>query len=348
VADSSTDALVPTPDANVLPSAAFMIFPRRGATADDTGPTAGPGLVLDGGYNAPKVLESMHALAVGANKSRGDLVILTSTAGDASSDVWLLAGFASVQTLALLDGATPSDFALAGQILGNAEAVWLTGGDQAKYVRWQNTPLTTGITNVYARGGSVGGTSAGMIVLGQFVNDALNTISENITTQLAVADPYDQRMHFTRELVQLPPLLRCITDPHFIARDRMGRLATFMARQVQDGFAQPDMLGIGVDDGAALAIDKNGVGTRLGEAGTGAIYVVRGASPTRAVPKAPLRYAGLHLVKLARAEHRYDFSRRCGRGFARDFDLDGDQQPPYPGNVYDDGVELDGCADAGP
>jgi cyanophycinase-like exopeptidase len=232
-------------------------------------------------------------------------------------------------------------------VLGAAEAVWLTGGDQAKYVRWQGSAITAGITALYARGGAVGGTSAGMIVLGQFVNDALNTISENITTPLAIADPYDARMHFTRDLVQLPPLLRCITDPHFVARDRMGRLSTFMGRQVQDGFAQPDMLGIGVDDGAALVVDKKGIGTRLGES-TGAVYVLRGGPPTRAVAKSPLKYAGLHLVKLARAEHQFDFGRRCGRGFTRDFDLDGDQQPPYPASVYDDGTEVDGCPDAGP
>ena len=346
--DSGLDAAPPNTDAAPVASSALKIFPRRGNATDDVVPTAGPGLVLDGGYNASKVLEAMHSLAVGPTSPRGDLVILTSSAGDASSDAWLQAGFGSVQTLALLDGATPGDFAIAGQVLGAAEAVWLTGGDQAKYVRWQGSAITAGITALYARGGAVGGTSAGMIVLGQFVNDALNTISENITTPLAIADPYDARMHFTRDLLLLPPLARCITDPHFVARDRMGRLSTFMGRQVQDGFAQPDMLGIGVDDGAALVIDKKGIGTRLGESGPGAVYVLRGGPPTRAVAKSPLKYADLHLVKLARAEHQFDFGKRCGRGFTRDFDLDGDQQPPYPASVYDDGTEVDGCPDAGP
>jgi cyanophycinase-like exopeptidase len=182
-----------------------------------------------------------------------------------------------------------------------------------------------------------------MIVLGESVNDALVTISENITTPLAVAAPYDSRLHFTQDIFHLSPLIRTITDPHFGARDRMGRLSAFMARQVKDGFAAPDILGIGVDDGAALVIDSHGLGVRLADAHGPAVYVVRGGLPEQATAGLPLIYRGLHVVKLGAPEHTFDFTKRCGKGTFTDFDVDGTLSAPYAPLVYADGSFADEC-----
>jgi cyanophycinase-like exopeptidase len=338
--DGASDAHVP------VQSGALVIYPRQGVAADDARAAVGPGLVLDGGYGALTVLTWMHDTAVGGGGGSGgapsgDVVVLTSGGGD-SAGGFLSASFASAQTLSLVDGATPDDFALAADIVSRAEAVWFTGGDQAKYVHWKGTALMAAVDGVYARGGVVGGSSAGMIILGQSVNDALLTISENITTPLAVHDPYDPVIHFTQDMLHFAPLRRAITDPHFIARDRMGRLATFMARQVADGFATPDVLGVGVQDGAALVIDAHAQARLLASFGSAA-YVVSGRKPDVAIAGQPLVYKGLHVVKLGSAAHGYDFARRCGHGLVRDFDLDGAQSPPYPATVYDDGPLVNEC-----
>jgi cyanophycinase-like exopeptidase len=182
-----------------------------------------------------------------------------------------------------------------------------------------------------------------MIILGSSVNDARVTLSENITTPVAVADPYDARIHFTQGLLLFPPLARCITDPHFSGRDRMGRLSAFMARQVKDGFAAPDVLGVGVDDGAALAIDKNGLGRRLAASDGPAVFVVRGAAPEVAAAGMPLVYRGLHVVKLASGADSFDFTLRCGNGAAQDFDVDGTAAPPYAPSVYQSSATRDVC-----
>jgi cyanophycinase-like exopeptidase len=298
--------------------------------------------VLDGGYGGAPVLAWAHDTAVGSGAGRGDVIILTPGGGDSSSS-WLTARFRSAQTISIADGATAADFAIAASLVAHAEAVWFTGGDQAKYVRWKGSLLMDAVDAVFARGGVVGGTSAGMIILGHSTNDALVTISENITTTLAVKDPYDPNIHFTQDVLHLAPLARSITDPHFIARDRMGRLSTFMARQVADGFALPGILGIAVDDGAALVIDKSGQAARLADADGPAAYVVRGQTPDQVQKGKPLVYKGIHVVKLSSAAHAFDFTRRCGKGFVRDFDVDGSQTPPYPSSVYQDGTYADEC-----
>ena len=343
------DALsVDSGDAYVA-SPALHVFARRGAVEDDTGAPHGPAIVLDGGYQGARVLEWLHDATYGAEAGRGDVLVLTAGGGDASGG-WPLGadvghGFHSVQTVALDAGATASDFRIAADIAARTEVVWFTGGDQAAYVRWKGTPLLDAVDGVLRRGGAVGGTSAGMIIMGEHVNDALVTISENITSAVAVANPYDTRLHFTERVLHVDLLSRVVTDPHFSARDRMGRLAAFMARQVKDGFAAPDVLGVAVDDGAALVIAADATATRLAESDTSAsaVYVVRGTMPTAALAGAPLVYRNLHVVKIARAAHAFDFTRRCGRGFVRDFDVDGNSSPPYPASAYADGAFANEC-----
>ncbi len=330
-------------DAANQPSAALRVFGRKGDLTDDALPPSGPGIVLDGGFEGAVVRAWVHATVGDGAPSRGDVVVLTPQASDAAGSWVQVASFRSAQTVALLDGATAADYRAAAAIVGGAEVVWFTGGDQAKYVAWKGTPLMAAVQAVFDRGGVVGGSSAGMIILGSSVNDATKTLSENITTKVAVADPYDPVIHFTHNILQLGPLGRCVTDPHFIARDRMGRLGMFMARQVKDGFAAPDVLGIGVDDGAALAIDKSGIGRRLADAAAPGVYVVKGAAPDVALSGQPLVYGGLRVVKLARSSDSYDFKRRCGNGPAQTFGIDGNAAPPYAPGVYAAGAETEAC-----
>lgn len=325
-----------------LPSAALHIHPRQGATGDDSAAAVGPGLVLDGGFGGGSVLAWMHDASTGGIAARGDVVVLTHHAGDFSGGWLAAAPFHSVQTISIGEGATADDYAIAADIVSRAEVVWFTGGDQAKYVAWNKTPVMLAVQSVYARKGVVGGSSAGMIILGSSVNDATKTLSENITTAVCVNDPYDAKIHFTQNIFSFPPLVRTITDPHFVAVNRMGRLATFMGRQVADGFATPDILGIGVADGAALVIDREGIGKRLG-AGAASAYVVRGGTPQQIAAGTTLNYPALHVVKLQSAADQYDFTRRCGRGFVKDIDVDGSQSPPYPADVYENGPAMDEC-----
>ncbi|RYZ65895.1 MAG: hypothetical protein EOP08_06005, partial [Proteobacteria bacterium] len=243
-------------------------------------------------------------------------------------------------TLSLGDGAIRADFVAAAEIVDRAEAVWFEGGDQARYVRWKGTELLAAVQRLHAHGGAIGGSSAGMIILGQAVNDALSTLSENLTTSRLLRDPFDPELQNLLGEVQLGPLVGTITDPHFSTQDRMGRLATFMARQVEGpaGFR-----GLAVDDGVALAIDAHGVGRRLGAEAGGSVYVVRGGQPARLSPGQPLRYDDLAVRRLDRASHRYDLRRNCGEALAYRLDVDGALESPYSVPPYASGAPLSDC-----
>ena len=78
-----------------------------------------------------------------------------------------------------------------------------------------------------------------------------------------------------------------ITDSHFSARDRMGRLITFLARIVNDGWAE-QALGVGIDERTALTMEPNGVATVVGE---GSVYFLKTPGiPQVCLPKTELTY----------------------------------------------------------
>jgi cyanophycinase-like exopeptidase len=324
-----------------LPSRALTLSPRVGAAADDPLSPSGATLVLDGGYSGSQLWPAALRACAGGAVKRCDVVTLSADGGVMQGQVLGGAQFNSAQSISLLTGATDADFRIAASLIDKAEVIYFMGGDQAKYVRWAGNAVMAAVQRVYDRGGVVGGGSAGMIILGSSVNNAFNTISENITTAVCLADPYDAKIAFSQNVFRFAPLARTITDPHFIARDRMGRLATFMARQVQDGLAAPDMLGVGVDDGAAVIIDANGLGRILPDS-TGAAYVVRGGKPTTARAGAPLVYRELEIIKLANSANSYNFTRRCGAGPRRTLEIDGNLAVPYT-DAYLSGPVANTC-----
>ena len=70
----------------------------------------------------------------------------------------------------------------------NAEAMFIAGGDQSNYARyWKDTPVEDAINFVAAKPAPIGGTSAGMAVLSEFVYSAEG--EESLTSPVALADP---------------------------------------------------------------------------------------------------------------------------------------------------------------
>jgi cyanophycinase-like exopeptidase len=60
----------------------------------------------------------------------------------------------------------------------NAEAVFIAGGDQSDYVElWKGTPIEEAIHQVAAEPAPVGGTSAGMAIMSEFVYSAMSRLS---------------------------------------------------------------------------------------------------------------------------------------------------------------------------
>jgi cyanophycinase len=166
----------------------------------------------------------------------------------------------SVESIVTLSRDAGSDPYVLKQVR-NAEAIFFAGGDQANYVRfWKGTPLNDEINKAIARGIPVGGVSAGLAILGEFSFSAMYTDETNkdrdssITSEEALANPYDPKLTLDRDFIKIPLLKGVITDSHLAERKRSGRLVAFMSRIVADGWHKRP-LGIGIDERTALLLD---------------------------------------------------------------------------------------------
>lgn len=101
--------------------------------------------------------------------SGGDLLVLRATGkDDYNSYIEKLCHLNSVATIVIPDRAAAGDPFVANAIR-HTSALFLSGGDQANYVNyWTGTPVQAELNAAIARGVPVGGTSAGLAVLGEY------------------------------------------------------------------------------------------------------------------------------------------------------------------------------------
>ena len=192
----------------------------------------------------------------------GDFLILRATGDDDYNPyVEKLCQANSVATLILPDKAAANDPFVATTIR-NAEAIFIAGGDQANYITyWKGSPVQTAINERIRAGVPVGGTSAGLAVLGEYVFSAMHDTAYSKET---LADPYNDGVTLTTDFLTVPYLEKTITDQHFVKRDRLGRFVGFMARILQDNMSDT-IRGIAVDERNALLLDEKGETTLVGE-----------------------------------------------------------------------------------
>lgn len=256
------------------------------------------GLVLMGG--GPDVDDAFKWMI--QKSGGGNFLVIRATGTDAYNPyIFRMGGMASVATLVIKsrDGAN-DPFVI--ETIRKAEAIFIAGGDQSDYINlWKGTDTQTELQSSANRNVPIGGTSAGLSVLGQFIFAALNG---SLTSDTALTDPLNKRITLARDFLSLPGLGFAITDAHLDSRDRMGRLVTFLARIVGDGWAGPQAArGIGVDVDTALVIDR-GKGSLVRNPGTaGSVYFLRSTSMP-ALPfqtKTPLTYPSVSVQRMSGA-----------------------------------------------
>ena len=225
----------------------------------------------------------------------GHLVILrASGADDLQREIMRdIGGFASAQTLVFHDGRPASDPAVLA-IVKNADAIYFGGGDQSRYVRyWQGTPLNAALNAHVKAGKPIGGTSAGLAILGGYSYGCMDGIS--LVSRVALADPTGPHVTLVRDFLHLPFLSNVITDTHFAKRDRLGRLVTFVARIAAEE-NNPAITGLGVDEDTIVAVDEKGRG-RVFTAHDGLAWLVRPLhGPEQLAPKKPLDMSAIPIV----------------------------------------------------
>jgi len=222
-----------------------------------------------------------------------DVVILRVTGSNGYNDyIYAMNGVDSVETL-VITRATDANLPDVEATIKNAEVVFFAGGDQCDYTTlFKGTKVETATEFVYAKGGGVGGTSAGLAIQGDFT---YNGCTGSATSAQALADPYSRYVTFTYDFFHWANMQSTITDSHFVTRDRMGRTLAFLARQIQDGKAA-SALSIAVNEATSVEVDRNGLATVVGDGP--AYFILADHAPEVCRAKTPLTYSNYKIWKV--------------------------------------------------
>lgn len=285
---------------------------------------------------------------------------------DKVADQWVggaSLGLTSVETL-VIPSVKAANNAAVNAIVAKANVVFIAGGDQSQYIRfWKGTALEQTLKALMQRNVPIGGTSAGLAVLGQFDYSALYN---SATSELAMLDPYYKDITFDPSPLSLsggfiaPPALdSLIFDSHFDSRDRMGRLVTFISRIVAPAVTSGGTYGcsggvlpasssgnktargIGIDVETALLVQGNGDGhpvtaTRVTNPTTtteSAVYLIRPSVPaTVCKPQTPLSITAVEVRKLADSNTVFNLTEWTGVPLYRHVDVSSGQL--FPADWY--------------
>ena len=229
-----------------------------------------PGLLLMGGGD--RNFDAMHWFMKKAGN--GHIVVLRASQGGEIGEEFFneVGGIKSVETFVFKDREAATDPKILAA-LKRADGIFLAGGDQSRYVRyWRGTPVGAALDAHVKAGKPLGGTSAGLAMLGEYLYGAMDGGSQ--TSPRALADPLGDGNTIETDFLHIAQLKGIVTDTHFSERARLGRLVAFLAKA--EHLAGKPLLGLGVDEDAAVAVEGDGSARIYATApGAGAV-VVRG------------------------------------------------------------------------
>ncbi len=232
----------------LTPAIAAAQGSSRSATATKVGPARGTVVVVGGGSMGPEIYAAFIKAAGGPDA----LIIDVPTAGGAaeySQDAggtrgWRLAGAKNVYVLHTKDRKlADSDSFVA--ILKKAGGVWFEGGRHYHLVdSYAGTKTEQAFNEVLARGGVVGGSSAGASILG----DLLVRGAPSSNNFIMYYPGYEKGFAYLRNTG---------IDQHVVARERLPDLADSIISRF------PQALAISEDEGTAWIV-KGDTGTIIG------------------------------------------------------------------------------------
>ncbi|HEY6268720.1 MAG TPA: cyanophycinase, partial [Candidatus Acidoferrum sp.] len=260
---------------------------RAGNSVDSSAKPRGGFALMGGGAKQDAAFRFLCERANG-----GDFLILRANTEDdyaqqVNKETLAVCPLNSVGTIVFTEREDSDDPKIV-EIIAHAESIFFAGGDQSNYIRfWQDTPVQDALNRHIAAGKPVGGSSAGLAVLGEF---SFASIIDTIHSPEALADPYGNKVTISRDFLRIPLLDGTITDTHFAKRDRMGRLVVFLARILQDGWAK-EVRAIAVEENAAVLLEPDGSAKVAGE-GPAYFLAVKNA-PEACRRKTPLHFSGI-------------------------------------------------------
>lgn len=232
-------------------------------------------------------------------KGRGGDFLVLRARGDDEYNPYIngLCKTNSVATLIIPSREAAGDPKVA-DIIRHAEVLFIAGGDQARYINWwMGTPVQEAMKAHIAAGRPIGGTSAGLAVLGQYIYSAQGDApdDEDLKSSLALANPYIPRVTVRRDFLNIDLLQNTLTDTHFAERDRMGRSLTFLARILKERWS-PAPREIAVDGKSAVLVERNGKARVIGS-GKGAYFISVRGGPEVCKENAPLTFRDVQVYR---------------------------------------------------
>lgn len=197
-------------------------------------PASGGALVICGGGKLPPPIRDRFCTLAGGANAR-IVVIPTATArADHPEylahvlDDWRTSGAKTVSLLHTRSRESANDPAFV-KPLKEATGVWLTGGDQVFLTRaYLGTAVESQLKSLLARGGVIGGTSAGAAVMS-------GVMIKGGPVKADVGQGFDL-------------ISGAVIDQHFLKRNRLERLVGVLSMH-------PNLVGLGIDEQTALVFD---------------------------------------------------------------------------------------------
>lgn len=192
-------------------------------------------LVIAGGGRLPAAVIDRFVELAGGNSAKVVIVPSAAPAAERAPDPIEKALRARGIEVRQLDCATPAEVTAERiAVLADATAVWFGGGRQWRLCdAFEGTAAIAAFHAVLARGGVIGGSSAGATIQGEFLvrgNPLGNTDMS--------CEGYDRGFGF---------LPGCAIDQHFVTRNRTADLQQLIR-------TLPQLIGLGIDEGTAIVV----------------------------------------------------------------------------------------------
>ena len=229
----------------VLLSLAVLLGSLPAARSAEPAPAADPALptgvaagslVIVGGGGLPDAVRDRFLERAGGKDAR--LVIIPTASNKADTPqllktpAYFRAAGVAVTVLHARSRAEADDPAFV-KPLTEATAVWLTGGIQSRLIdTYRGTAVERELQNLLARGGVIGGTSAGAAVMTQVMILGSQTTAGKMTAVVGTGFGF---------------LKGVVVDQHFLTRHRLERLLGVLAQH-------PQYPGLGIDEQTAIVV----------------------------------------------------------------------------------------------
>jgi len=148
----------------------------------------------------------------------------------------------------------------------------------------------------------------------------------------ALQNPYNPEVELASFFLKIPYMGTIFTDTHFCTRDRMGRLLTFLSRELQEQFALPGAIhGVGIDEQTALLLDIT-TGAVRAVGSSYAFVCTPPGMPKTCLPGQPLTATDINCMRLnGTAGDTFSFKTFSGSGVTYINSVaNGEFTEPYP------------------